>query len=111
MAVSADSALRGRRLTCKSLKDESFVSMGEQSNTHRILVEACKAAGFVPNIAVSSNDIKCHEKLIASGLGIGLLRDGANSSEIAYLDVADFDAQYDVYAYYKREAAYGNVGH
>lgn len=112
LAVSASSPLRGKRLTLRQLAGEDFISMGEQSNTHRILEEACKSAGFTPNIAVSSNDIKCHEKLLASGIGIGLIRDsGQTPPEIAYLDVADFAADYEVCAYYNQQAAYGNILH
>ena len=112
MAVSASSPLRGKRLTLKQLAGEAFLSMGEQSNTHRILEQACKSAGFAPNIAVSSNDIQCHEKLIRSGIGIGLLRESDHRvGGIAYLDVADFAADYEVYTYYNSQAAYGNILH
>ena len=112
MAVGTGSSLRGKRLTLRQLSGEAFISMGEQSNTHRILEQACKSAGFTPNIAVSSNDMQCHEKLVASGIGIGLIRDsGQMPQEITYLDVVDFDGDYEVCAYYNSQAAYGNILH
>ena len=112
MAVSADSPLRSKRLMLKQLSGEAFISMGEQSNTHRILEQACRAAGFTPNIAVSSNDIQCYEKLLRSGIGIGLIRDsGQTLPNIAYLDVADFAADYGICVYYNSRAAYGNILH
>lgn len=79
---------------------------------HKILIRACKRAGFSPNIVAQINDIQCYEKMIASGIGIGLGRENAHASsveKVSYLDVADFDERYVVYAYCKKEAAYGNV--
>ena len=94
MKASAKSPLCGRKLTLKQLCDQPFVSLGEQSNTHKILIRACNSAGFSPNIVVSSNDIKCFEKLIESGIGIGITRETirvSHSDAISPLDVSDFD--------------------
>ena len=77
---------------------------------HKIRVHACTRAGFTPNIAVMGNDMKCHEKLIESGLGIGLARENApNGNKARALNVSDFNEIYNVYTYYKNSAAYGNV--
>ncbi len=114
MRVSEDSPLCGRRLTLNQLSGQRFVSLGEQSNMHKILLSACKNAGFTPKISVLCNDIECHEKLIESGLGIGLGREihkGEDFKKIRCLDVADFNESYVVYGYYKKHAAYGNVKH
>ena len=114
ITASAKSPLCKRKHTLASLKNEHFISFGEQSNTHRILVNACDRAGFLPNIAVQCNDIDCHEKLIESGIGIGLGLDferKPQSDKVAFLDVADFNERYDVYCYYKKNAYYGNVKH
>ncbi|MBR3934827.1 MAG: LysR family transcriptional regulator [Clostridia bacterium] len=110
LMTNTDNPLAGKRLTMKDLKKESFVSWGEGSNMHAILERCCQRSGFNPNIAVMSSDMKCHEKLIESGLGIGLAREGAqNKGKMMALDIADFDETYTVYAYYKEKAAYGNV--
>lgn len=113
MMVNAVSPLTTRRHTLKQLSNQTFISMGEQSNMHKILINVCKRAGFFPNISVQSNDIKCFEKLVAAGMGIGLGRDQKRnpSEKIVYLDVTDFDERYTVYAYYKKQANYGNVKH
>ena len=53
-----------------------------------------------------------YEKLIESGIGIGIERDNPKSLEkrsIAYLDVSDFEAESAVCAYYRKESYYGNV--
>lgn len=112
MTVSESSPLWDKQLFMKDLKNESFISLGEQSNMHRILIKACKQAGFIPNIAILSNDIKCYERLIESGMGIGLERKRKDTArKIRYLNVVDFDEEYTVFAYYKQKACYGNVGH
>lgn len=112
MTVSQNSPLSGKQLLLKDLANENFVSLGEQSNMHRILIKACKKAEFTPNVAILSNDIKCYEKLIESGMGIGLERKRKDTArKIRYLDIADFDESYVVHAYYKKSADYGNVGH
>ena len=80
---------------------------------HEILLKACTRAGFLPKIAVQTNDKECYERLIASGVGIGLGREesGEQDGRFAYLDVSDFDERYTVYCYYKKHAYYGNVKH
>ena len=112
LKVAYNSPLLGRKLTMKQLYNQSFVSLDEKSNMHKILISACKRAGFSPNIVAQINDIQCHEKMIASGIGIGLGREASLSSGtdgVEYLDVSDFDERYAVNVYYKKQSAYGNV--
>ena len=114
MKVASTSPLCNKKLSLKQLCNQSFISLGEQSNMHKILMRTCKNAGFTPNIAVQSNDMKCHEKLIESGIGIGLERYDLQKDiarNITSLDITDFNEQYVVYGYYKKQAAYGNVEH
>lgn len=112
LVVSRDSQLSRKKLTMKQLSSQQFITLGEQSHMHKILTDACKKAGFSPNISIRSNDMKYYEKLVDSGIAIGVERDNAKniqSRNIAYLDVSDFAEESVVFAYYKREAAYGNV--
>lgn len=111
MTVHSGSALATGKLCLADLRNESFISLSEQSNMHRILLKACKRAGFTPNITVLCNDIKCYERLIESGMGIGLSRKRKDTARIRYLDISDFNEEYAVFAYYKQSADYGNVGH
>ncbi len=114
MKAAAGSALCRKRHTLRQLSGQSFVSWGEQSNMHSLLCRACSRAGFTPNIVVQSNDTVCYEKLIASGIGIGLGREDFQADAakgLAYLDVADFDERYTVYAYYKEQMYTGSVKH
>lgn len=112
LTVSRDSPLCRKKWTMKQLENQQFISLGEQSNMHKVLMNACRKAGFSPNISLRSNDMKYYEKLIESGIGIGIERDNPKSLEtrsIAYLDVSDFDAESAVCAYYRKESLYGNV--
>ncbi len=112
LVVSRDSMLARKKLTMKQLAGQQFITLGEQSHVHKILLDACKKAGFQPNIAIRSNDMKYYEKLVDSGIGIGVERNNPGSMgqrNIAYLDVADFVEDSVVFAYYQKEAAYGNV--
>lgn len=108
MKASKDSPLKGKVLTLKELSKEPFVSLSEESNMHKMLMRVCKSAGFCPNISVISNDTACHDKLIESGMGIGLGRE-ERSENTVFLDITDFEERYTVYAYYKKSAYYGNV--
>lgn len=112
LTVSRDSPLCNRKLTMRQLANQRFISLGSYSNIHRSLMAACRRAGFSPNIAIHSNDMKYYEKLIESGIGIGIERNNLKSLQqrnIAYLDVSDFNEESVVYAYFKKETAYGNV--
>lgn len=113
LKVGEGSPLLGKKLSLRDLKSMAFISYGEQSNTHKILVDACKNAGFVPNIVVQCNDIDCHEKLVKEGLGIGIgFEDDSKGAERKlFLDVGDFCREYNVYCFYKNSAYYGNIKH
>lgn len=108
--VNSKSPLLKRKLTLSQLSDQPFITLNEQSNMHSMLMDNCKRAGFSPNIIAKVNDVLCYEKMISSGLGIGLLRENDHSSDgIKHLDVTDFDEKYQVYTFYQKEKAYGNV--
>ena len=112
LIASADNTAIRQKTRLSDLGDNYFVSWGEKSNMHKILVNACNRAGFEPKIAVMSNDMKCHEKFIESGLGIGMARlslKGIDKNKVTILNIEDFNETYTVCAYYKKEEAYGNI--
>ncbi|MEE1042503.1 MAG: LysR family transcriptional regulator, partial [Clostridia bacterium] len=113
LKAASDSPLCNRRITLKQLRNQSFLSMGEQSSMHQILINACKRSGFSPNIVVQTNDTQCYKKCLESGIGIGLGRDNPReyNNNVQFLNVTDFDARQTVYAFYKKQHAYGNVEH
>ena len=101
----------GKPCTLRQLSTQKFISWGEGSNMHRILLDACRRAGFEPQIAVLCNDKECYERLIAAGVGIGIGRETDTAAHTVRLDVGDFSAQYAVFAYCKQQAYFGNVKH
>ena len=106
----ADNRLCGHPITLKELADQNFVSMGAGSNLHKVLLDACHRAGFVPKFSVLCNDIECYERLVASGIGIALSREKETPEPgIRYLNVTDFHQEYEVFAYCKQESCYGNI--
>jgi len=112
LTVSNESPLCRKKLTMKQLSGQQFITLGEHSSMHKVLMDACRRAGFTPDITMRSMDMKYYEKLVESGIGIGVERDNPKSLQqrpIAYLDVSDFEETSAVYAFYKKEAAYGNV--
>ncbi len=114
LRAAADSPLCGKRLTLGQLAEKPFVTIGENNGLHKILIGACKRAGFVPNIVVQSNDLRCVQKCVEAGVGIGLGREYPHSKRspgIEYLDVTDFNATQTICGYYKKQSAYGNVEH
>lgn len=104
-----------KQLSLQDLCDRAFVSMGQESNMHRILTNACARKGFHPKIAAFCNDIECYEKLVAMGMGIGIGRErllpinGNNNIETVNLNVSDFNEHYTVYVYYRERDYFGNV--
>lgn len=109
LKASKLSPLSDKKLTLKQLSTQPFISWGEHSNMHKILMRSCNNAGFTPNIIVHSNDILCNERLIGSGIGIGL--GSTTTKNTTFLDISDFDERYTIYCYYKSQSNYGNVEH
>lgn len=115
LKCAANDPLCQKQLSMSDLCDRAFVSMGQESNMHKILTNACIRKGFHPKIAAFCNDIECYDKLVAMGMGIGIgresiLRDtGGDRAEIANIHVADFNEHYTVYVYYRENDYFGNV--
>lgn len=114
LCASETSSLCDKTWTLKQLSNEPFISIGENNGLHRILIKACKKAGFNPNIEVLSNDVSCCSKCIVAGVGIGLAREyngRAFRKSTRILDVMDFNERQNIFSYYKKSSAYGNVEH
>lgn len=115
LKCSSNDPICHRQLSMSDLCDRAFVSMGQESNMHRILTNACIRKGFHPKIAAFCNDIECYDKLVAMGMGIGIGResifpnDRNTRIEIANLNVSDFNEHYTVYVYYRESDYFGNV--
>lgn len=113
LKASKDMNLFNRKLSLKQLRNQQFISMGDKSSMHNILIDACKRAGFSPNIVVECNDIQCYRKCLESGIGIGYGRDDPeeSSSNVRFLDVSDFNARQTVYGFYKTQGLTDTLQH
>ena len=112
LCASRNSPLCNKRLALAELKNASFISVGENNGLTKILINACKKQGFSPYFSVQSNDLSCTKKCVESDIGIGIVRIDGNkqfASNMAYLDVIDFNETQTLCLYYKKSAAYGNV--
>jgi len=101
-----------KKVTIRELRNEPFVCMDEHSDLHKLLLRACHDAGFTPNVAAICNDLSCYNKLLQSGIGIGLGREikrGGTEGDTMYLDVVDFNVYQHIMCYYKKQADYGNI--
>lgn len=107
--AAVDHPLVGIPTSLSHLASEPFISWGEGSNMQKILTDACNKVGFTPRIAVEAGDKECYEKLIASGVGIGLGREDRAMAGCVPLTVPDFDARYTALVFSKPEANFGNV--
>lgn len=104
--ASAKSELCGKKLMLKDLWNQSFITMGENTSAHKMLVNACHREGFHPNIAVQTNDLLCYNKYIEAGIGIALGRYEPKQYQNAksqYLEVTDFTGRQTIYVFYKNK--------
>ena len=95
LAVSANNPLCGKKLLLKDLRNEPFITMCQGSSLNRITVEACKKAGFTPNIIIESDDPHYIRKSVEMDFGISFIPvvswQGELGDNTAFLDVVDFD--------------------
>lgn len=115
LCASAQNHLVGKKLSLSQLKDEAFVSVSENNSLHKLFLNACKKAGFTPNVIMLSNDISCNRKYVEANVGIGLSRDYSekptSSKTIEYLNISDFNEKQTICAYFRKESVYGNIEH
>lgn len=72
--VARDHPLAQRdRVTLADLREERFVAYREGAGLRRILVTACREAGFEPQLAFESNNSLRGRALAARGLGVALI--------------------------------------
>lgn len=112
LMTSSKNALCDKKLKLKQLCNQPFISTGENTNTHRMLVDACRNEGFTPDFIIQTNDLMCYEKYVEAGIGIGIgTNDNLNlaNSDVKMLDVEDFVERLTVYIFYKSQSEHGNV--
>jgi LysR family transcriptional activator of glutamate synthase operon len=63
----------GGRVTLGEVRDEPFVSMPPGSGLRWILEDAARSAGFLPRVHFETDSLSGIRRLVAAGLGVGLL--------------------------------------
>lgn len=111
--VPISSPLYSQKFKLHQLSKMPFAIMGQHGNHMKILVEACKKAGFTPNIVARVNDSACFRRIIASGIAIGVTGEFAQSDEgsgrLVPLNVTDFKYQQPICLYYDEKKLHGNT--
>ncbi len=65
-----------RALKCKDIRDlhkERFITMPEGSSQYRLTKELCENSGFIPDIAIQSDDPYYIRKYVSMGLGVSFV--------------------------------------
>lgn len=111
--AAVSSPLCAHKFQLHQLAKEPFVVMSLQGNHSLILRDACKKAGFTPNIIAQVNDSACFYKIISSGIAIGvtgeLHENNTAATAITPLKVSDFQHKQTICLYYKNDCNHGNV--
>lgn len=60
-------------ITLQQLKDTPFIMYEQGFSLHRIILDACRRAGFEPSIATFSSQIEFMIELVGAGMGVAFL--------------------------------------
>lgn len=104
--AAKSSPLAGRSLTFRQLRGQPFIITQKGGRMWQLLERAGKRCGFVPDVAVESNDLQCALRYVEAGMGLTLgsrraLKDD-NQRNLVALHVADFNEVQFVYVYHRR---------
>ncbi|MBE6534800.1 MAG: LysR family transcriptional regulator [Ruminococcaceae bacterium] len=106
--TSKNNPLIKKSLTFKDLKNQYFIVSQRGSRMWQLLDKAASRSGFVPKIAIESNDRQCIIRYVESemGLFLGSRRALSDDSEknLAALNITDFNETQSVYVYYTLSA-------
>ncbi|WP_413363269.1 LysR family transcriptional regulator [Lysinibacillus sp. 3P01SB] len=64
---------KNKQINLVDLRNENFVLFPEGYILHKVAVEACRSAGFVPAITSEGEDMDALKGLVAAGIGVTLL--------------------------------------
>lgn len=73
LAVPSDSPWAQGEIDPSSLKDEGFITTGEQNSLFRLTHSFCLDGGFSPKITIQSDDPYYIRKCVESGFGVALV--------------------------------------
>jgi DNA-binding transcriptional LysR family regulator len=73
VAVAADHPSAAAEIALAELRDDPWVAGYLDTACHRVVVTACRAAGFEPRVIARSNDFRVVLALVAAGRGVALV--------------------------------------
>lgn len=84
-----------RELALAELRDDEFIFLQPGRKLRETALEACKAAGFTPNIAIEVTTLDAAHALVAEGFGAAFILDvikhkAPNTDKVAYFRIKDF---------------------
>ncbi|MBO5907736.1 MAG: LysR family transcriptional regulator [Clostridia bacterium] len=108
LAVSRDNPLANRQtVSVSELATESFVLMKSTSPLSAFTTALCRASGFEPRIAISTDDPFYVRKYVDMGLGVALVPEiswqGQLHQNTALVDIGDCFR--DIYVYFHKDRA------
>ena len=102
--ASKNHPLAKKKLTFNDLKDQAFLISQKGSRMWQLLDKTASRNGFVPKVAIESNDRQCIVRYVESGMGLflGSKRALLDDSEknLTALNVTDFNETQSVYVYH-----------
>ena len=115
LGVHKSHRLAGRTsVSFKELSNETFLTVSDDYSLYQQFVSNCEAAGFTPNIALSSTDCDFLASLVGRNWGVFLmgqpLWDSVDRREIHLLDVTDADVSWDLVLASKKGRILNNAG-
>ncbi|MBE6970539.1 MAG: LysR family transcriptional regulator [Ruminococcaceae bacterium] len=73
IAISAEGPHAGWNGDLRQLETAPFVTIGEKSSMYRLTHQLCGEAGFIPRVAIQSDDPYYVRKCVELGLGVALV--------------------------------------
>jgi DNA-binding transcriptional LysR family regulator len=83
LAVAHDHPLAGRRtIALTDLRDAPLITLAAGSGLRAVLEQACRAAGFAPQITAETGELVSLVELVGAGLGVALLPQSAATDAV-----------------------------
>lgn len=97
----------------RELNNETFLTVSDDYSLYRQFMKNCEAAGFTPNIALSSTDCDFLASLVSRNWGVFLmgqpLWDSVDNRNIRLLNVTDADVTWDLALVSKKDRMMTNA--
>lgn len=98
--------LAGKTLNFSQLKDEEFVVTQKEGRMWKLLENTAIKSGFVPKVAIESNDRQCLIRYVEAGMGLCLgsqsVLNDESEKNLVKLNITDFNERQLIYVHHKK---------